>query len=207
MYKDAARRFLIPVTMPKGGIMAELSPQHKRFADEYLVDLNGTQAAIRAGYSEKSAAVTASRLLRNANIRAYIDAEIAKQSMTAGEVLRRLAEHARGDLAEFIGKSDTELKAHPRSWLLKKYKRTVTTGKDGDTREQIEIELHDPQAALVHLGRYHKLFVDRVQSDDWRTEAIDLIRRGELTFDALAEAFDDTLAAQLFREAGVTVQT
>lgn len=187
--------------------MADLSPQHKRFADEYLIDLNGTQAAIRANYSEKSAAVTASRLLRNANIREYIDAEIAKQSMSAGEVLRRLAEHARGDLAEFIGKDDNELKAHPRSWLLKKYKRTVTKGKDGETREQIEIELHDPQAALVHLGRYHKLFVDRVQSDDWRTEAIDLIRRGELTFDALAEAFDNDLASQLFREAGVPVQT
>lgn len=51
-----------------------------RFAKEYTVDLNGTQAAIRAGYSEKSAHVTACRLLKDAKVQAAIQKEIAKRS-------------------------------------------------------------------------------------------------------------------------------
>ncbi len=42
-----------------------MTQRQRRFIDEYLVDLNGTQAAIRAGYSPKSAAVTAAKNLRN----------------------------------------------------------------------------------------------------------------------------------------------
>lgn len=51
-----------------------LNMKERKFVREYLVDLNGTQAAIRAGYSEKSAASTASRLLRRENVKAYRDA-------------------------------------------------------------------------------------------------------------------------------------
>ena len=47
----------------------ELNPKQQRFVDEYLIDLNGKQAAIRAGYSEKTAEVQASRLLSNAKDR------------------------------------------------------------------------------------------------------------------------------------------
>ena len=43
----------------------QLSEQRQRFVDEYLIDLNGTQAAIRAGYSVKTAQEQASRLLSN----------------------------------------------------------------------------------------------------------------------------------------------
>jgi phage terminase small subunit len=50
-----------------------ISGRQKRFAEEYCVDQNGTQAAIRAGYSEKTAAQHASRLLTNVNIRAAVD--------------------------------------------------------------------------------------------------------------------------------------
>src|SRR4051794_28830268 len=46
----------------------KLTARQTRFVQEYLVDLNGTQAAIRAGYSRGSAAVEASRLLRNAKV-------------------------------------------------------------------------------------------------------------------------------------------
>ena len=46
----------------------ELNPKQSKFIEEYLIDLNGTQAAIRAGYSSKTAFVQASRLLSNANI-------------------------------------------------------------------------------------------------------------------------------------------
>ena len=49
-----------------------LTPKQKRFCEEYLIDLNATQAAIRAGYSLKTAEQTASRLLRNVKVQEYI---------------------------------------------------------------------------------------------------------------------------------------
>lgn len=52
--------------------MMGLNPKQERFVAEYLVDLNATQAAIRAGYSPRSAHVHAARLLNNDNIRAAV---------------------------------------------------------------------------------------------------------------------------------------
>lgn len=52
----------------------DLTPRERLFVREYITDLNGTQAAIRAGYAEKSAASQASRLLRKEAVRAYRDA-------------------------------------------------------------------------------------------------------------------------------------
>lgn len=52
--------------------MTELKPKHERFCQEYVIDYNGAQAAIRAGYKEKSARGQASELLTNPNILARI---------------------------------------------------------------------------------------------------------------------------------------
>jgi len=51
----------------------DINPRQWRFVQEYLIDLNGTQAAIRAGYAPESAHVTASRLLKNANVAAEVE--------------------------------------------------------------------------------------------------------------------------------------
>lgn len=58
--------------------MAKLSDKQKRFCEEYLIDLNATQAAIRTGYSEKTAKEQASRLLTNVNVTAYIQSKQAE---------------------------------------------------------------------------------------------------------------------------------
>lgn len=50
-----------------------LSPKRQRFVDEYVIDFNGTQAAIRAGYSPRTAKEQAARLLTNANVKAAVD--------------------------------------------------------------------------------------------------------------------------------------
>jgi phage terminase small subunit len=50
----------------------KLTPKQERFCEEYLIDLNGTQAAVRAGYSEKTAKEQAARLLTNVNLQEYI---------------------------------------------------------------------------------------------------------------------------------------
>lgn len=66
-------------------------PKREQFVREFLIDLNATQAAIRAGYSEKSAKVTASRLLSDANVQAALkagmEARAERTEITADYVL------------------------------------------------------------------------------------------------------------------------
>ena len=74
--------------------MVKFTEKQQRFIDEYLVDLNATQAAIRAGYSERTASAQGSRLLTNVNIRARIE-ELKKTradrlNLDAYWVLKRL---------------------------------------------------------------------------------------------------------------------
>src|SRR5262245_1995865 len=75
-----------------------LSRRQQRFVDEYLLDLNATQAAIRAGYSAATARFQASRLLTSVNVVSAIDAKMkarsAQASVTAEEVLRGLKTEA-----------------------------------------------------------------------------------------------------------------
>lgn len=62
----------------------QLSEQRQRFVDEYLIDLNGTQAAIRAGYSVKTAQEQASRLLSNVMVQQAIAKAMAERSKRTG---------------------------------------------------------------------------------------------------------------------------
>lgn len=55
-----------------------MNARQKRFCDEYLIDCNATQAAIRAGYSAKTAKITGAKLLTNANLKAYIEEQLEK---------------------------------------------------------------------------------------------------------------------------------
>ena len=66
------------VGSPTKGLGEPLTAKQQRFVDEYLIDLNATQAAIRTGYAAGSADVTGARLLGNARIKAAIDAGRAK---------------------------------------------------------------------------------------------------------------------------------
>lgn len=68
-----------------------LKPKERAFVREYLHDLNGTQAAIRIGYSEKSAASQASRLLRKSDVQAYRDALLQEQFEAIGVTRHSIA--------------------------------------------------------------------------------------------------------------------
>ncbi len=61
-----------------------LTDQQRLFVHEYMLDLNGTQAAVRAGYAEKTAAARASRLLRTPKIKAYRDALMQERFEAVG---------------------------------------------------------------------------------------------------------------------------
>ena len=138
-----------------------LTTQQELFCEEYLTDLNGTQAAIRAGYSAKTAAATASRLLRNVNIQAHIqkrmdekqDALIAKQD----EVLQTLTRILRREESENVVVT------------VKKHKSGYEDGrkKIEDSEEpmivSIPVKISDVNKAADMLGRYYALFTDRTQ--------------------------------------------
>ncbi len=115
-------------TAKRGAV--ELTPRQSRFVDEYLIDLNGTQAAIRAGYSEKCAEVTASRLLRNAKVAAEIanrqEERSKRTQIDADYVLHRLHEIDQLDIADILDSTGNVLpvKQWPKAW------RTSVSGLD-----------------------------------------------------------------------------
>ena len=81
--------------------MAKLTAKQQRFCDEYLIDLNATQAAIRAGYSKRTANRIASENLLKPDIRKYIDARMKEKEAALiadqDEVLRYLTSVLRGE--------------------------------------------------------------------------------------------------------------
>lgn len=102
--------------------MADLTPKQSRFVDEYLIDLNATQAAIRAGYSEKNASRIASELIDKTHVRNAIETKRAERSqetkIDAAWVLMRLAAEATADIADLYN-DDGELlpvKQWPLIW-------------------------------------------------------------------------------------------
>ncbi len=86
-----------------------MTPKQQRFVEEYLIDLNATQAAIRAGYSKKTARAVGSENLTKPDIRAAVaEAQQARSERTkidADWVLKRLAGEATADLAELYDKN------------------------------------------------------------------------------------------------------
>lgn len=151
-----------------------LNHRQEMFIEHYLQTNNATQAAIAAGYSERTAPQIATRLLRNVQVSARIAERTAAvmrtAKMQADEVLLRLADMARGNIAEFL---DTETgdptfnlsKPDAPLHLIKRIK-TRRSAKFGD---EVEIELYDAQTALNMLGKHLRLF-DRANEVDWRAE-------------------------------------
>ncbi len=93
--------------------MAKLTPKQERFCQEYIIDLNGAQAAIRAGYSVKDARTQASRLSTNANIQKYI-AELQQKKNAA---LDLKAEDTLREIARMAFAPDTDERIRPADKL------------------------------------------------------------------------------------------
>lgn len=137
-----------------------LNRKQSLFVDEYLRDMNATQAAMRAGYSKRSAYSIGSENLRKPEIAAEIQRRLDEKKMTADEGLVRLSEMARADISEFIkpgGAINWEV-VQKKGYLVKKIRHNA--GKNS------EIELHDAQRALELIGKAHRLFVERSEVDN-----------------------------------------
>lgn len=165
-----------------------LTNKQQAFIEAYLTNgFNATKAALAAGYSEKTAYSIGSENLRKPDISEVIQQRIKALAMGADEALARLTEHARGDIGAFLDCAYEDLPEHPQSRLIKRVKRTLTIRRNPKSDEEteteyFEFELYDAQAALVHLGRYHALFTDKVEHS------------GALTWRELLEQADEDAA-------------
>jgi len=151
--------------MGEGKKSKKLTTKQSAFVNAYLQSFNATRAAREARYSKKTAYAIGWENLRKPEIAAEIERRLSELGMGKNEVLARLAQHARGDFSPFLTQNGDSIgidlsseQAQQALNLVKKVKSKVRRGgKEGETWEEVEteIELHDPQAALVHIGRHH----------------------------------------------------
>ena len=162
-----------------------LTRKQRVFIEEYLQVWNAAEAARRAGYSEKTARTIGSQNLAKIDIAQEIEARITEMTMSANEVLIRMAAHARADIGEFMddfGNVNVALmKRGRKTGLIRSFRQMNRSGvsRNGDDWEEhtIDVYLHDAQNALVQLGKAHKLFVDKL---DIRVENVSELPDDEL---------------------------
>lgn len=143
-----------------------MTPKQQRFVQEYLIDLNATQAAIRAGYSQKTAEVQGCRLLRNAKVAEAIQAGRnalnTQSAVTRERVLQRLAAIGFSDLRKLYDeqgqlRSIRELDDEVAASIAGVETEELFAG-SGKEREQIghvrKVKRWDPVKALELLGRH-----------------------------------------------------
>lgn len=141
--------------------MARLTDKQKRFVEEYLVDLNATQAAIRAGYSEKNADKIGHELLGKTRvseaIRAAMDSRSARTQITQDMVLRELAAIGFSNVTDYVRIDQNGLVClTPTDNLTREQQRAISAIKDG--KYGVELRLHDKLSALEQLGKHLGLF-------------------------------------------------
>lgn len=130
----------------------KLSAKHARFVQEYMIDLNATQAARRAGYSPKTARAQGSALLTNPVIQAAIAARQEKRAqrleVTADRVLEELALIAFADISDAVRVCDDgTIQVRPLDSISPQARRAI-----GELT-QTTTERHDPQGVLIEKVR------------------------------------------------------
>lgn len=190
-------------------IERKLTDKQAKFIEHYLQCFNAAEAARLAGYKGRSD-VEGARLL--VILSDYLEgARPSDTIMTPEEVLTELSHIARGNMGDFVDDNSLSVnlntdKARNKMRLVKKIKYITQVNDDTQT-DTVEFELYDKVKALELLGKYYALFKDRVQVDDWHTQAIEDIKRGIIDYRSLAEAFDESTATSLFIAAGATIPT
>lgn len=144
-----------------------MTPKQQIFVNEYLKCWNATEAARRAKYQGNDAtlAQVGAENLRKPYIAEIIQTRLKENAMSADEVLSRLANIARGNIADVahVATSSDVVDLGEDAAVIRKMKRKVTTSKDGETYEDIELEMYSAHGALRDIGRHYGLFTDKVE--------------------------------------------
>ena len=156
--------------------MPGLNDKQQKFCEEYLIDLNATQAAIRAGYSSKTARSIGQRLLTNVDIQARIQELQLKRSdrtsIKADRVLQELARVAFADVTDVIRFDDGGIMFNDSSALDKDVTAAIASishqkTDKGTTRS---VRMHNKVGALLKL-------VDHLGLADDENKALSTLRR------------------------------
>lgn len=146
----------------------ELNEKQKRFCDEYLVDLNATQAAIRAGYSKKTAAQIAMVNLRKPLIKEFIDKRMAEKEdaliAKQDEVMKYLTSVMRREKSEHV----VVTLSKEKSFYAPDEKGTMrknTVKEEVPQIVEIPAQLKDSNKAAELIGKRYSLFKDKVELD------------------------------------------
>ncbi|EIM25740.1 terminase small subunit [Microvirga lotononidis] len=159
-----------------------LTDKQKRFVEEYLIDLNATQAAVRAGYSEKTARSVGSENLTKPDIMAAIEeaqkARSERTGITADRVLTELAKIGFYDIRKAVkwganpGDKTSE-NADPNGLNIYPVSLVPSEKLDDDTaaavaevsltQTGVKLKMHDKRAALVDIGRHLGMFKEKVE--------------------------------------------
>lgn len=149
--------------------MAKLTAKQQRFVDEYLIDLNATQAAIRAGYSPQTAQEQGSQNLSKLMVSEAIDKALAARSRRTGitqdRVLRELAKVAFVNANDVIDPDSATVRADAAEEdlaCIQAVKVKTSESEMGSSSER-EIKLYDKMRALEMLGKHLGLFDKRGQ--------------------------------------------
>lgn len=161
-----------------------MTKKQERFIEEYLIDLNATQAAIRAGYSPATAKDIGCENLAKPNIRAHIDRAMAERSKRTGvnadRVVQELAKIAFVNATEVIDPKTATVRedALPEDTAAIQSVKVKTFGEDGLERE---IKMADKLKALEMLGRHLGMFKDKLELsgglDNEKTKMDDIIQQ------------------------------
>lgn len=147
----------------------QITDQQMKFCREYMKDFNGTQAAIRAGYSKKTANEQSVRLLANISVAKYLETLKQKAANNNEELAERvkneLIKLGFSNIQDFI-EEDNEIKdlttiPANHAACVESIKKTVTEfgdGKNRGTKTSIQFKLHSKLDALEKLARYVGLY-------------------------------------------------
>lgn len=168
-------------------VSEELTGKQKAFINAYLgvAKFNATEAARLAGYKGDDTVLAAVGYenLRKPQIEAEVKARFNEATMSANEVLARLTEIAGGQITDFLDEDGAFslkiTKQRGKAHLLKKLKikrsrKQVETITEGDeesretlesslVQEDVELEMYSAHEALRDLGKFHKLFTERIE--------------------------------------------
>lgn len=156
-----------------------LTAKQQRFVDEYLIDLNATQAAIRAGYSQKTARSISNENLTKPDIQAAIEKGMKDRSgrveITQDMVLKELAKIGFSDIRRVVRWGETQVRMvdgeddasedmvpyHGLALIGSTEIDDATAGAIAEVsqgKEGLKVKLHDKKGALVDIGRHLGMF-------------------------------------------------
>lgn len=150
-----------------------LTNKQKMFVKEYLIDLNATQAAIRAGYSEKTAGQIGEENLKKPEIASAVQAEMDKRAkrieITQDSVMQELAKIGFGNIRNLYAEDGSlmhvqDMPESVTATIQEVTEETIGSGDNLMLRRKFKIA--DKKASLELCGKHLKLFTDKIEIED-----------------------------------------